>query len=306
LDLFRLFRRLRPDLVHLVTPKPVLYGGIAARFAGIDAVVAAVSGLGHVFSSDGGVAHLARPIVTTLYRFALEREHVRVIFQNPDDRAMFVRIGAVTQERAVTIRGSGVDLAAFRPAPEPGGTPVVTFAARLLKPKGVHEFVEAARRLRARGVAARFLLAGEIDPDNPTSVTREEIEQWRVGGLIEVLGQRRDIANVFAASSLVVLPSYYAEGLPKVLVDAAACGRPIITTDWPGCRDAIEPGVTGLLVPPRDPGALADAIADLLADRARRQRMGVAARALAEREYSIHGITGAHLNVYAELLDGAR
>ena len=214
---------------------------------------------------------------------------------------MLVKYAGLAAEKAVMIRGSGVDLNTFRPMPEPTGTPVVIFASRLLKSKGVEVFVEAARLLRQRGVAARFQLAGEIDPDNAGSVTAAELAMWRSSGLVEILGHRKDVANVLTASNLVALPSYYGEGLPKVLAEAAACGRAVVTTDWPGCRDAVEPNVTGILVPPRDAAALADAIRQLLDDPERRRRMGGAARSFAEREFDLERIVEEHLALYRAL-----
>lgn len=294
----RVMRKLKPDVVHLVTLKPVLYGGIAARVAGVRGVVAAISGLGHVFVATGFRARTLRSAVILVYRIALGAEHVKVIFQNPSDRDLLMQAGVVTADKVEMIRGSGVDLTEYAPAPEPPGVPIVIFAARLLKPKGVHEFVEAAELLRSRGMQARFQLVGAPDPGNPTSVSAEQIRHWQEQGQVEVLGFRSDMANLFAAAAIVTLPSYYGEGLPKVLVEAAACSRPVITTDMPGCRDAIEPGKSGVLIPPRDVVALADAIEQLLKDRERRQRMGAAGRELAEREYSIEGVVAKHLAIY--------
>jgi glycosyltransferase involved in cell wall biosynthesis len=301
LDILRLLRRLRPEVLHLVTVKPVLYGGIAARITQARAVVMAISGLGHVFAVDSPRTRGVRRLVLAAYRLALGREGLKVIFQNGADRDVLVKCAGLAAEKAVMIRGSGVDLSAFRSMPEPTGTPVVIFASRLLKSKGVEEFVEAARLLRQRGVAARFQLAGEIDPDNAGSATPAELEFWRSSGVVEILGYRQDVANVFAASNLVALPSYYGEGLPKVLAEAAACGRAVVTTDMPGCRDAVEPNVTGLLVPPRDAVALADAIQQLLEDPERRRRMGTAARSFAEREFGLERIVDEHLAIYRTL-----
>jgi glycosyltransferase involved in cell wall biosynthesis len=302
LQIARMLQRLQPDLVHLVTVKPVIYGGIAARLTRVPAVVAAISGLGHVFVEDNLRTRAVRRLVTAAYRVALHRERLKVIFQNTSDRDALTHLAAVPLDRAAMIRGSGVDLREYRSVPEPGGTPTVTFASRLLRSKGVCEFVAAAQRLRESGVLARFQLIGDADPDNAASVTAAEIEDWRRGGVVEILGHRHDIAEVFAASNLVVLPSYYGEGLPKVLVEAAACGRAVVTTDMPGCRDAVEPGTTALLVPPRDAPALAQAMRTLLEDPARRRAMGVAARALAEREYPIEHIVAQHLQLYRSLL----
>lgn len=300
--LFRLMRRLKPDLVHLVTIKPVLYGGVMARLARVPSVVAAISGLGTVFVGTSGKARRVRKAVEAWYRLALRHRNIRVIFQNPDDRAVLVGLGAVREAQTVLIRGSGVDLSACLLVPEPPGTPVVSFAARLLSDKGVGEFVEAARLLRARGVGARFWLIGASDPSNPSSASELDLETWRQEAVVEVLGHRTDVPLLFSQSHIVVLPSYYGEGLPKVLIEAAASGRAVVTTDHPGCRDAIEPNRTGLLVPVRDPVALADAIQVLVEDPALRQSMGAAGRALAEREFAIEHVMEAHLAVYRELL----
>lgn len=305
-EIYRLMRRLRPHIVHLVTIKPVLYGGIAARLVGVPAVVAAISGLGHIYSVHHLRTRIMRVFVTAAYRIALRHRHLQVIFQNGSDRDVLMRSGAVASNKVVTIRGSGADLRDYCSSPEPSGLPVVTFAARFLKAKGVCEFVDAARRLRAGGMQARFLLVGDVDRGNSDSVSESEVAQWRAEGAVEVLGFRSNIAEIFAASNLIVLPSYYGEGLPKVLIEAAACGRAVITTDMPGCRDAIEPGITGLLIAPRDVDALARAVTELLADHERRRRMGLAGRALAEREYAIEGITTKHLQIYRKLIAGLR
>lgn len=299
--LVRLLRRVRPDVVHLVTIKPVLYGGLAARLAGVHGVVAAVSGLGFVFTSQRRGARLLRGIVTGLYRMALDHPNLRVIFQNPTDRSLLLSRDVIAPEATILVPGSGVDLQAYRAQPETDGEPIVVMAARLLKDKGVAEFVEAARLLRQRGVRARFLLAGEPDSGNPQSVTADELRAWQAAGDVELLGFRSDIAGLFCAAHIVVLPSYYGEGLPKVLIEAAACGRAVVTTDSPGCRDAIEPDITGLLVPARDVGALARAIHLLIDDVSLRRRMGQAGRQLAERRYSIERIIDAHLIAYADV-----
>lgn len=295
--------RLKPAILHLVTIKPVLYGGIAARLSPVGGVVAAVSGLGFVFLSEGWKARATRQVVRVLYRLALGKENLRVIFQNPDDRQALVGLGAVRMDKTALIKGSGVELTTHLALPEPEGVPVVTFAARLLRDKGVVEYVEAARLLRRRGVEARFQLVGDPDVGNPTSVSPHELEEWRREGVVEVVGHRKDIAKVFALSHLVVLPSYR-EGLPKVLVEAAACGRAIVTTDVPGCRDAVEPGSTGLLVQAKDPVALADAIERLVCDTALRKQMGAQGRRLAERDFAIERIVGQHLAIYRQLQGG--
>lgn len=305
LALRRLFGCLKPDVVHLVTIKPVLYGGIAARLAGVPGMVAAISGLGFIFLSDSPKVRLIRRVVAVLYRWALGHRNSRVIFQNAADRDMLRRLGAVREEQVVMIRGSGVDLREWPALPEPSRPVVALMVARLLRDKGVTEFVEAARLLRARGVAVRMRLAGGIDPGNPASATEDDVRQWRDEGAVEVLGERTDVAALNAACHIAVLPSYR-EGLPKSLVEAAACGRAVVTTDVPGCRDAITPGETGLLVPARNAAALADAIARLATDDALRQRMGRAGRELAEREFDVDDVSRRHIAVYDALLAGAR
>lgn len=299
--LWRLLWRIRPDILHLVTIKPVIYGGIAARIAPVKGVVAAVSGLGYVFIAHGFKAGLLRGVVSYLYRIALGKENLSVIFQNPDDRKVFTDLRLLDVGKTVLIRGSGVDLDVYPYIPEPPSeVPVVCLAARLLRDKGVVEFAEAAAILKERGVKADFQLIGSVDPGNPASVTEEEIAVWRDRGLVEMLGHRNDVASLFANAHIVTLPSYR-EGLPKVLIEAAACGRAVVTTDVPGCRDAIDPNVTGLLVPERDAVALADALQSLIGDTALRKRMGAAGRSLAEREFRLDKVVQRHLDIYSKL-----
>lgn len=301
--LYRLMQKIRPDLVHLVTIKPVLYGGLIARLSGVPGMVAAISGLGTVFVDRGKKRSWMRRGVEWLYRLALGHSNSKVVLQNPDDRTALICMGAAHKDKTVLIRGSGVSLASYPMQPEPEGVPIVTFAGRLLEDKGVREFVEAARVLKERGVVARFWLAGSPDPENLTSITEMELSDWSKVGFVETLGYRTDIPDIFANSNIVVLPSYR-EGLPKALVEAAACGRAVVTTDVPGCRDAIEPGATGLLVPVRDASRLADAIQFLIENPDRRKQMGVSGRALAEREFAIEKVVDAHLVIYRELMNG--
>jgi len=201
------------------------------------------------------------------------------------------------------IRGSGVDLVQYGHTPLPSGVPVVVvLAARLLADKGVREFVQAARLLKQQGVSARFCLVGSIDPANPASLADAELTQWANDGVVELWGQRSDMPEVLSSAYMVVLPSYR-EGFPKVLLEAAACGRVVVTTDVPGCREAIDPGVTGVLVPVRNAAALADALKGLINDPVRCQAMGNAGRVLAERAFDVRQVVAAHLRIYQELID---
>lgn len=302
ISLYRLLRAIRPALVHLITIKPVLYGGIAVRLVGGTAVVAAVSGLGTVFVAQSTVARVRRLIVNWLYRLAFSQRHLAVIFQNPDDRDGLMAIGALSKDQVRMIRGSGVNLSSYKFVPEPEGTPVVVMAARLLRDKGVYEFVEAARLLKSRGVNVVMRLIGGPDPGNPSTVAQLELDRWATEGVVELPGFRSDIPQQYSAANIVCLPSYR-EGLPKGLVEAAACGRAVVTTDVPGCRDAIEPQVTGILVPVKDAIALADALQTLIEAPEQRIRMGKAGRELAEKAFSIDRIVEQHLKIYKELLE---
>ncbi|TAN28944.1 MAG: glycosyltransferase [Castellaniella sp.] len=303
--IWRLLRVLRPALVHAVTIKPVLYGGIACRLAGVPAFVAAISGLGYVFMQTTGARGLLRRVALMLYRFALTGRDSRVIFQNAADRDVLVAAGAVRPDQVVMLRGSGVDLDRFAPQPWPEEPVSICMASRLLRDKGVEEFAAAARMARDRGATLRWRLAGSPDPGNPASVDLALVRGWESAGLLEYVGECTDVAALYAQSHIVVLPSYR-EGLPKSLIEAAACGRPVVTTDVPGCRDAVEPGVSGLLVPPRDARALADAVLRLADDASLRERMGAAGRALAERDFGLAGVVQAHLDLYAELIGSER
>lgn len=297
----RLFKQIQPDLVHLVTIKPYLYGGIAARLAGVTAVVSAVAGLGILFSGQGLKNKVLRSILYPLYRAAFTHKNQIAIFQNPNDLDLLVDWGVLKREKATLIRGAGVDLKHYPYQSEPVGVPVISFAARLLKDKGVQEFVEASRILKQRNIDARFCLIGDPDPGNNNTVTQEQLDQWQAAGLVECLGYRTDIADLFSQSNIVSLPSFYGEGLPKVLIEAAACGRAVVTTDHPGCRDAIEPD-TGILVPVRDAESLANAFQNLIDNPNKRKNMGSAARLLAEREFSIEKVVELHMDIYKDLI----
>jgi glycosyltransferase involved in cell wall biosynthesis len=298
--LWRLLRQLRPSLVHAVTIKPVLYGGIAARLARVPAFVAAISGLGYIFTRSGRGFDFLRWAATALYRLALRHPHSRVIFQNGNDRDMLIKAGVVRPGQVVLIRGSGVDLAQFQSAPEPFGPPVAVMASRLLLDKGVNEFVAAARLAAGDASGLKWVLAGSLDSGNPASVAASQLAQWQQEGVVDYVGEQSDIAALYRQAHIVVLPSYR-EGLPKSLIEAAACCRAVVTTDVPGCRDAIEPGVTGLLVPARDAQALADAVLRLATDAGLRRQMGLAGRQLAEQEFDIHKVVQAHLAIYDAL-----
>ncbi|MEX0732988.1 MAG: glycosyltransferase family 4 protein [Aquisalimonadaceae bacterium] len=299
--LVQLYRTIAPDVIHHVTIKPVLYGGLAARWAGVSAMVSAVSGLGYVFLASGWKAKLVRALVRRLYRLGLNHPNSRVILQNPDDRDLLIQAGALRDEQVVMIRGSGVDLQAFSATPLPSGVPIVMLPARMLWDKGVGEFVRAARLLREEGVKARFILVGDTDPGNPAAIPLDLLRAWRRDGEVEWWGHQDAMPATLSQASIVCLPSYR-EGLPKVLLEAAACGRPLVATDVPGCREPVIHEENGLLVPVRDCHGLADGLRTLLADRAMQVRMGAVSRLVAERDFSVDKVVAAHLDVYGKLL----
>lgn len=296
-SLLTIFWQVRPDVLHLVTIKPILIGGVAARLSPVRGVVYAVSGLGHVFVADGWLGHLRRKLVGAWYRFVLGAQNMRIIFQNPDDRREIESLVPLDPAQVVMIPGSGVDLGLYRPAPVPTGVPVVLMASRLLATKGTREYVAAAQLLRAQGVRAKFLLVGDPDPDNPASIPAVELERWAEAGEVTLLGHQAEMASLMSCAHVVVLPSYR-EGLPKVLIEAAACGRAVVTTDVPGCREAIAPGVTGVLVPPKNARALADAIRSLLSDPKACETMGREGRRRAEQMFDVSVVVRTHLDIY--------
>lgn len=305
--IYRLYKRLKPDLVHHVTIKPVIYGGSAARAAGVPAVVNMLTGLGYVFVDPGRKAALIRRLAQPAYRVALAGANSRLIFQNPDDRDTFVENGLIAAAKTVVIKGSGVDMAQFSPRPFPDGLPVVLFAGRLLWQKGIGAFVEAARALRGQ---ARFVIVGYPEPSSPSAVPLATLDAWASEGapdsIIEWWGKQDNMPDVFAQSSIVCLPSTYGEGVPKVLIEAAACGRPIVATDVSGCREIARHEQNALLIPPNDTSALIAALKRLLDDPALRERLGAAGRLIAEREFSLQQVVRETFAVYDELLKNAQ
>lgn len=278
--LIRLYRRERPDIVHQVALKPALYGSIAAWLARVPATVNAFAGMGFLFISEGVFARTVRPILRLSFRILLNRRQSRVIVQNPDDRALFVdRIG-VSADRVTIIRGSGVDTARYMPSPEPPGIPVAACVSRMLWDKGIGELVDAARLLKQRGVPIRIRLIGPGD-DNPAAVPQSTLDDWAREGIVDIAGPSDDIAAEYGNAHIAVLPSYR-EGLPKALLEAAACGLPIVATDVPGCREVCRHEDTGLAVPVRTVEPLAEALQTLAENPGLREKYGAAARRLAE------------------------
>lgn len=300
--LYKLYRIIDPDIAHHITIKPVLYGTLAARLAGVGAVVNAFSGLGYVFTASGFKAAIMRNVIKLAYRLILRHSNLRSIIQNHDDMDYLVSKSIIRKDQAVLIKGSGVDLQKFTPIAEPTATPVVILPARLLKDKGVIEFVDAARLLRAKQIDVRMVLVGEIDAGNPSSVNQNAISSWVREGVIEYWGHREDMPFTFSQCNIVCLPSYR-EGLPRTLIEACAAGRAIITTDVPGCREMINPDKpNGILVPVKKSVELANAIEKLIKNPQERVSMAKNGRLIAEREFSIVNVVEKTISIYKTLL----
>lgn len=297
----RLLQKLKPDMLTLASIKPVLYGGLMARLLKVPAVVVMVSGLGAVFVDERLLGRIFLKGIKKAYRFALRHKNLKVIFQNEDDRQVLLKAAKLPITQTRVIKGSGVDVNKYTVIPENKSKIVVMMVARLLKDKGVMEYVAAAKKLKTEGVVAQFLLIGDSDYENPAFIEDKYLDQFREEAYVELLGYREDIPQLMAQANIVVLPSYR-EGLSNVLIQAASCARAVVTTDVPGCRDAILHNQTGLLVPVKDVNALSTAIKWLIENPDEREKFGKKGRELAEAEFAIEKIVAAQMQVYRELV----
>jgi glycosyltransferase involved in cell wall biosynthesis len=298
----RIYLSEKPDIVHHVALKPVLYGSIAALGRKEMRVINALTGLGYLGASSSLKAAFLRPLIWGAFRHFMNLPNQWVLLQNQEDKQLLVARLKVPPEKISIIRGSGVDLKLFHPSPEPGGTPLVLLASRMLSYKGIQEFVDAAKSLRNRGVTARFVLAGDTDLGSPSGIPRQQLLDWQNSGAVEWLGHHEEMTQIFKLANLVCLPSHGGEGIPKVLIEAAASGRAIVTSDVPGCREIVRQGINGLLVPPRNASALAEAIEKLLKDPAMRSQMAARGREIAVNEFSEETVVRQTLALYRELL----
>ncbi|MFK5882344.1 MAG: glycosyltransferase family 4 protein [Sulfurospirillum sp.] len=298
IEIYNVLKIMKPDVTHFITIKPVLYGGIASRILKINNTVFSISGLGFIFIKQGVKASIVRKFIKGLYRLALGGKNSHVIVQNPDDRDVVLSIRKVP---ITLIRGSGVDLNQYKYTQENNEDIRVVMACRFLKDKGVFEYIEAAKIIKDKGIDVTFELYGDIDSANPASLINADLEQIKRDTYVEVHDFSSDIASIFEKANIVVLPSYR-EGLPKVLIEAAACGRAVVTTDVPGCRDAIEANITGLLCKVKDSKSLAGQIEKLVLNEELRKSMGKAGRKLAEKEFDIQKVIQKHFEIYEESL----
>ncbi|EDM29033.1 alpha-D-QuiNAc alpha-1,3-galactosyltransferase [Lentisphaera araneosa HTCC2155] len=298
LQLTKIYRLEKPDLVHQVAIKPILLGTIAARLAGVPHVVNAITGMGYIFTSQELKARLLRPFINFAFKFLLNDKNSKLIMQNQDDISSLIENKVISKDRTVLIRGAGVNIKEFdytlEAAEQP---PIIVLPARMLRDKGVVEFVSAVRILKERGIAARFALVGDVDYQNPAAISEHEMDHWVNSNLVEWWGRRDDMPKVLEKSHIVCLPSYR-EGLPKALLEAASCGRAIVTTDVVGCREIVRDGENGLLVPLFSTVELADALHTLIEDPKLRQRMGKQGRKIVKNEFTIERVIKETLLVY--------
>jgi glycosyltransferase involved in cell wall biosynthesis len=303
-EITRLYRRARPDIAHHVSQKSILIGSIAARLAGVRRVVNAFTGLGFLFTVDTRKTRAIRAVIGHILRVIAMRPGVRFLVENPEDAATLTRLGIVPQSKLTLIRGSGVDLGRYDVLPEPDGPVVIGCAARMLRIKGVEDVVAAFRLLKQRGSDARLLLAGAPDAENPAAISRNELDGWATEPGVSWLGHVDDVRDVWAKAHVGVLASRGGEGIPMTLMEAAACGRPLIATDVPGCREVVIDEETGILVPLGDITALADALARMVQDAAFRRACGDAARTRVADGLDSATVGKKTVAVYRALLDG--
>ncbi len=292
----------KPDLVHHFTIKCVIYGSLAAKELGIRPIVNSITGLGYMFLSNKPYVKLIREVVKNLYKRALHE--TQVIFENPDDRDLFLKMGLIQEDNSHIVLGTGIDTEKFAPINPPNSVPLTVLPSRMIWDKGIREFVDAATAIKEEGIPARFALVGNNDPGNPTCIPFEQLTKWQKEGNVEWWGWQDDIPTVISMSHIVCLPSYR-EGLPKILIEAASCGRPIVTTDVPGCREAVTDGENGYLVPAKDPEALKEALVKLIKDEDKRIEMGNASREKALRCFSNEIVNERIYSIYQKALETA-
>ena len=304
LQLVYFMLRYKPDVVHCASPKGVLYGGIAARLCGVRGLVLAISGMGYAYTQGAGQGEargFVRRVYGALSGFAFHHPNVQVIVQNQDDYQSVIGNGLADAGRVTLIPGSGVVLSLFEGCNPGRKGRMILLPARMLKDKGIVEFVEASRHLKAAAPQWRFVLAGAAGYNNPSAIELAQLKAWQTEGCVEWLGHVDDMTPLFREAAIVCLPSYR-EGMPKALLEAAAAGCAVVTTDVTGCREAIEPGVTGDLVQARDSGSLAKALLSLIEDEQRQQSYGAKGQERAKAIFSVASVVSQTLNIYDRVL----
>jgi glycosyltransferase involved in cell wall biosynthesis len=300
LRIFLIIKKCKPDLIHFISIKPVLLGGLASKFFNIPKIFS-ITGLGFVFIGNNLISEIRKIFFLLLYKISLGHRCLKVIFQNRTDYLEINKFSSIKEKNYKLIPGSGICLKKFRPQKQKNKIPIVMFPSRMLYHKGLKEFVNAAEILNKDKINAKFVLVGELDASNPACVNLYQINKWKLDGVIEYWGHKSKMHKILNLSTIIVLPSYR-EGFPKVLMEAAACGKPVITTNVPGCRDAVINNVTGKIVPVKNSKLLAIAIRNLLENKHKMKLMSKNARKHAEKNFSVKRITKMHLEIYQSLI----
>lgn len=301
LELRSAIRAIRPDVIHTVSLKNVLLGGILARTEHVPALLSAVTGLGTMFVEDRALYRFLRPSILYGLRHVHRSERSVMAFENPDDQQYFVDEDVIPPNRSFLIPGAGLNPYAVTPCPRPDGVPVILYVGRMIRSKGVLELINAAKLMRREGLHFELQLVGDVDPRNPTSLSADDLQRIQDEGVTRWLGQRSDVLSLLKSTDIFCSPTFYREGMPRSLIEAAAAGLPIVTTDVPGCREVVAEGINGFLVPPRDPHALAEALGRLVQSRELRERMGRASRTRFEENFTITHVLKAFNRCYAAL-----
>ena len=299
-EIINIYCKEKPDIVHHIAMKPVLHGSIAAFFTKVPHVINAITGMGYIFTSKDFKARLMQPLIDIFFSLLLNRKRSYLILQNRDDMSSFIKNKIIDSNKVRLIRGSGVDTTLFKPA-DNNKTAVVVLASRMLWDKGIGEFVKAAKILKDSGLKSRFMIMGDTDQHNSAMIRPEQLKMWNKEGAVEWLGYRDNIIELLSQSSIACLPSYR-EGLPKFLLEAAACGLPIVTTDVPGCREIVQDGENGLLVPARNVTALAEALKRLIENPELCHKMGMRGREIVVKEFAVEKVVAKTMALYEELL----
>jgi glycosyltransferase involved in cell wall biosynthesis len=300
-EILKIYQKIKPDIIHQVAFKPVILGTVAARIAGIRRIIDAFAGMGFLFTSENKKKAIFKRLVFFFLRRIFDTERVYLIFQNAEDLNLMISERIISQDQAEIIKGSGVNLKAFHKSNEPPEPPIVLLPSRMLWDKGVGEFVQAAKIINSNGLRARFVLVGAPDPENPASIPTQKLKEWHTSKIVEWWGQQDDMPTIYDRAHIVCLPSYR-EGLPKVLLEAGASGKPVVTANTTGCRDIIKDGKNGFLVEPLNPDELANAIKKLLDDAELRKTMGMRAMQIVEEEFSEEKIVNHTLSLYHKIL----
>jgi len=297
IKLIIIFKKEKPDIIHNVALKTILLGSIAGLFSNKSIIVNTFTGLGYVFSSSQLKARIIQIFIKPLLILTIRKENSWTIFQNQEDMNLFDKLNLIVPQRSVLIRGSGVDTREFPEITDVNDVPVVMLASRMLWDKGIAEFVEVAKRAYRNNINAKFLLVGDVDMDNPMSIPTSTLSKWNMKNYIEWKGYSKNMLEALSSASIICLPSYR-EGLPKVLLEAAAIGRPLVATDVPGCREIVRDGYNGILIHSKDIDSLYDAIVTLVDDEQMRKKMGKNSRKLIENELSAEIINSQIIELY--------